>query len=151
MIEQSKTNKLICKLAYKSSKAFDENADRIFCVLGLFCYILMMFEFVGFVLRSPPFQNLTSVMCIETSVMLFCTGSICILAHDTSIRNRFFNRLDESVAIVLLSAFLFAGIVLIDMLVGIIVGSILFTVISFVDYRLVRYIHDNCPKFKISG
>jgi hypothetical protein len=37
------------------------------------------------------------------------------------------------------------------MMVGIIVGSILFLVILFVDYRLVRYIRNNCPRFKISG
>jgi hypothetical protein len=148
MTEQSKVNKLICKVVYTADKIFSRNQRLLYLCLGLFYYIaviaFLLLEHVGFFLKPLGVQS-TIIIAV-----MFCIGSITIFLSNPHVREYVSNNMTPWVLFFALCA-LFAMICFLNIIFGIIIGSLISLILIPGEFYLIEYfrwwISNNCPKF----
>lgn len=148
MTEQSIINKTICKVAYKTKPVFS------FISIGIISIVASIYFFIT---PLPPLPDLFSrfgINKISIIIVYFILGIICILTPviewrppiDNIIR-KFFKLGGIYGILIILTICLFFVICIIDLIFGIMAGSVGFSLLTYICFK-ISSILDACPKLK---
>ena len=147
--EKSKINKQICRVVYTGDKILCENKRNLFLFCGFLLYIMVVAllldhdaQFFG---KQLDFISYTII-----SIAGFCTGSASIFMSNPHVERFVYTKLEKLVTILILLV-LFAQLCFIDIVFGIIIGSLISIIVVVGSvcsiYHFLFWLSNNCPKF----